>query len=370
MSANQNTIMGEAMKSTYLFVVFLVSLLLFPALSAFAQDKEKGACFYSGLHHTGEGMRYWYEAKDGFMAITGVPYKELGCKNCHVGSCNDCHLEETETGPVYSIKKARSSQTCLTCHAREKATIKYDEMRDCQGAHACAYLGCMDCHKTQEVHGDGNTYHSMRQEGAMSTACSDCHTEDAMSYPAVPDSKSHKVHGDKVTCNACHVQNTISCYNCHFGVLAETKSKPESFTKKVKDFMLLVKYKGKVTSGTMQTLVGKKNEPFITYVPYFTHSIMRQGRECEQCHATEAVKTLAASEKFVPAVWKNGELEFYKGIIPLAPDLLDWPFLEKKNGNWIPFEPEQEPLIQLGVYALPFTNTELEKLARKQTYEE
>ncbi|MFO7751818.1 MAG: hypothetical protein R6V41_01725 [Desulfobacteraceae bacterium] len=356
------------MKGGHVFIFLVTAFVTMTMGSVFAG--ESAPCFYSSLHHTGEGMRYWYEADDGFMAITGVPYKELGCKNCHVKSCNDCHLEETKEGPVYSTEKARSSQTCLECHSREKATIKYDEMMDCQGAHACAYMGCNDCHTSKEVHGDGTFYHSMRQEGAMEAACTDCHTKESVSYPSLPDSRSHTVHNDKLACNACHVQNTISCYNCHFGVLAETKSKPDSFATKVKDFLLLVKFRGKVTSGTMQTLVGKNNEPFITYVPYFTHSITGRGRKCGQCHDTEAVNRLASSEKFTPAIFRNGELEFYKGVIPLVPELLDWPFLEKKEGKWVPFEPDTDPLIQLGVYAEPFRNDALKKMARKQTYKE
>ena len=72
-------------------------------------------------------MRYWYEFKDGFMSITHVAYKNLGCKICY--------LEKTKTGMVYSTDKASASQTCLKYHNLEKATIKYDEMMDCKGAH-------------------------------------------------------------------------------------------------------------------------------------------------------------------------------------------------------------------------------------------
>ena len=354
------------MNNKKFFTLFVLFSLMLSGGAVFSEEKKE--CFSSSLHHTGEGMRYWYEAEDGFMTITGTPYNQLSCKNCHVQGCNDCHLESTKQGLVYSTEKARSSQTCLKCHSREKATIKYDEMMDCRGAHACAYLGCVDCHTKKEIHGDGKVYHSMREPGAMEAACTDCHTKDAMDYPAVSESRSHTVHKGKLACNACHVQNTISCYNCHFGVLAKTKSKPKSFAKKVKDFLLLVKYNNKITSGTMQTLVGKNNEPFITYVPYFTHSIMAQGRKCEQCHNTDAVNTLAAFQKFTPAVFENGELKFYKGVIPLAPDLLDWLFLEKKEGKWIPFKPGKEPLVQLGVYSAPFSKDELVKMAEKQNY--
>ncbi|MDM8552531.1 hypothetical protein QUF72_20770 [Desulfobacterales bacterium HSG2] len=278
--------------------------------------------------------------------------------------------EEDKEGFVYSTELARSSQTCLKCHVREKAIIQYDEMMKCPGVHAKAFMDCMDCHSRREVHGDGKFYNSMRQSGAMDAACTNCHTQDTEDYPVVPDTRSHTVHKNKLACNACHVQNAISCYNCHFGVLAETKSKPKSFTMKVRDFLLLVKYKGKVTSGTMQTLVGKNNEPFVAYVPYFTHSIMGEGRKCEQCHATEAVSILASSKRFAPAIFRDGRLEFYKGVIPLAPDLLDWVFLEKKEGKWVPFESKVKPLVQMALYAEPFTQDELKKLENKHNYGE
>ena len=358
----------KKMKCKFCFTLFWVSLLIMFGGPVDAEEQQ--GCLISSLHHTGEGMRYWYEADDGFMAITGMPYDTLGCKKCHIQSCDDCHLNKTKEGLVYSTELARSSQTCLKCHAREKATSKYDEMMACQGAHAEGAMDCMDCHSTKEVHGDGKIYSSMRQNGAMDAACTNCHTKDAEAYPALPDTKSHTVHNGKLACNACHVQNSMTCYNCHFGVLAETKSKPKSFAMKVKDFLLLVKYKGKVTSGTIQTLVEKNNEAFVSYVPYFTHSIMREGRKCEQCHATEAVNTLAASKKMIPAVFKDDKLEFYKGIIPLVSDLLAWPFLEKKGDKWVPFEPETKPLVQMALYAEPFTQDDLKKLAVSHKYEE
>jgi len=356
------------MKVKFCSALFIVTLLIVLfSWSVYAEQRLK--CFSSSLHYTGEGMRFWYEAKDGFMAITGIPYTKLGCKKCHVKSCDDCHLKKTKEGFIYSTDLAQSSQTCLKCHAREKATIKYDEMIKCLGVHAKASMSCMDCHTKREVHGDGKFYNSMRQSGAMDVACTNCHTKDTVDYPLLPNTKSHTIHKGKLHCNACHVQNAISCYNCHFGVLAKTKSKPKSFAMKIKDFLLLVKYKGKVTSGTIQTLVGHKNEPFIVYVPYFTHSIMSEGRKCEQCHATKAVNILASSKKFSPVTFKNGKLEFYKGVIPLAPDLLNWLFLEKKEGKWVPFQPKVKPLVQMGLYAEPFMQDELKKLQKKQKYE-
>lgn len=351
-------------KSTLVGICTVIMLLMM-CIPIYAEQPD---CFSSSLHSTGGGMQYWYEAEDGFMAITGIPYEKLGCKNCHAKGCNACHLKKTEKGFVYSLEMARERKTCLKCHAREKATIKLDGSKDTLGVHMQAGMTCADCHSSREIHGDGNTYKSMRDLNAMDTACINCHTKDSEDYPEVPETRSHTVHNDKLDCSACHVQNTITCYNCHFGELKKTKSKPKSFVAKSKDFLLLVKYRGKVTSGTMQTLVGFNNEPFIAYVPYLTHSIMNEGRKCEQCHATEVVNLLASSKEFTPAVFKDGKLEFYKGVLPLVPNLLNWPFLEKKDGKWLPFEPTVEPLIQMAVYAEAFTQEDLKKLQVEYKY--
>ncbi|MBG0791402.1 MAG: hypothetical protein H0S80_13000 [Desulfovibrionaceae bacterium] len=327
-------------------------------------DKEK--CFATSLHHTTRGMGRWYDASDGFSAVTGVPYNDLGCKGCHVASCNSCHLEKTDAGLAYTIKKARQSGTCLKCHSREKATIGIDKARGIQNVHMTD-MQCADCHSKREVHGDGNCYESMRAPGVLDTKCINCHAQGG-DGPEVPGTQSHQVHKKKLDCTACHVSNTMTCYNCHFGVLKETGKKSESFAAKAKDFLLLVKYDGKVTSGTLQTLVGPDNYPFVTYVPYFTHSVTPKGRKCEQCHGTEAVSTLAGDKRYAPVAFKDGKLTFKKGVVPLVPTLLDWVYLEKKDGKWTPFTPNDKPLVQLGVYAEPFTKKELNKMKTKQVY--
>lgn len=355
------------MQGRFRIVLFVAVLLTGHSLVVHAGQQAK--CFFlNSLHSTGEGMRYWYEAKDGFMAITGIPYDKLGCKHCHASGCDDCHAKKTDDGFAYSLEMAKRSETCLKCHAREKATFKEDQDRGTLGVHIEADMTCSDCHTAREAHGDGNFYHSMRDPKAMDASCAACHTKETRDYPKVPDSRSHKVHKNKVHCNACHVRNTMTCYNCHFGEFFKTKSKPKSFVGKVKDWLLLVKYQGAVTSGTIQTLVGAKDEPFVVYAPFFTHSVMKKGRECEQCHATEAVKTLAAGKAFTPATYHDSQLDFYKGVIPLAPELLNWPYLKKIKGKWEPFEPKQKPLVQLGLYAEPLTHDDLKKMERKQKY--
>ncbi len=50
--------------------------LLIPASRIMSQE----SFFNKSLHHTTEGMRYWYEEQGGFRNITGIPYAELDCK--------------------------------------------------------------------------------------------------------------------------------------------------------------------------------------------------------------------------------------------------------------------------------------------------
>ncbi|MBI9079783.1 MAG: hypothetical protein JEY79_08590 [Pseudodesulfovibrio sp.] len=358
------------MKSTKIalfIVVLLTTAFLMVTGTSKAKKKDVEECFTTSLHHTTRGMGHWYDAKDGFSAITGTPYKDLGCKNCHAASCNDCHLVKTDKGLEYSLDMAKKSSTCLKCHSREKATLQIDKERGTEGVHMTS-MECADCHSAREVHGDGTCYESMRSPGAMDTKCVNCHTRKSEEYQQIPDTRSHIVHKEKLDCSACHVSNTMTCYNCHFGELKRTGKKPESFAGKAKDFLLLVKYNGKITSGTLQTLVGVDDYPFITYVPYFTHSVMNEGRKCEQCHNSEAVKALSDGTRYTPVLSEGGKLKFKSGVIPLVPDLLDWPFLKKENDKWVPFKPENKPLIQLGVYAEPFSKSDLEKMKTKQIY--
>lgn len=351
------------MKHRVFLAIFLLLTISIFTFVAYSEEQAHPLGFFgNSLHHTGEGMRYWYEADDGFMAITKKPYQELGCKSCHAKNCDVCHAKKTDNGMAYSTEHARQTETCLQCHVREGGTFKLDRERGTLGVHIAAGMKCIDCHSSREVHGDGTFYHSMRNPAAKDAKCTNCHTRESEDYAAVPDTMAHNVHGDKLHCNACHVQATMNCYNCHFGEFARTGKKPLSFAGKNKDWLLLINYEGQVTSASMQTLVGYENEPFIIYTPYFTHSVMKKGRQCGDCHGSEAVKKIAAGEAFQPAHFNDGQLSFYQGVIPTVPELLDWVWMEKVDGQWRTFEPEHDVLIQMGLYGTAITQEQLKKL--------
>ena len=133
------------MRAALFVCLLLAGAWILVAVPTGAGEEDRFQCFSTSLHHTTRGMGHWYDACDGFSAVTGVPYKELGCKGCHVTSCEDCHLEKTGDGFVYSLAKARDRETCLKCHSREKATLGIDKARGTPGVH-CDILECADCH--------------------------------------------------------------------------------------------------------------------------------------------------------------------------------------------------------------------------------
>jgi hypothetical protein len=339
-------------------VVFLTALFIIGFIavdSAKAQEEEK-SCFYNSLHRTGEGMRYWYEEQGGFKAVTGIPYKNLDCKNCHVKSCDRCHVEKKGEKCLYSLKKAKDSKTCLGCHSREKVTFALGKRKGTLDVHTANGMGCVDCHKGHDVHGDGTPYRTMRDEGAVQASCGNCHE-------LGDNIKAHTVHNNKLDCAACHVANTTSCLNCHFSKFLEQKKRPGNFFPPIQDWMILVNYKGKVTSGNVQTLV-HEGKTFITYAPYFTHAVRKKARACPDCHGTKAVKRLKKGRKVVMAKYEKDEMVSFKGVVPLVPDLLVWQFMDKEGDKWVPIKTKEKPMVQYSCYAEPFTKEQIKKMAK------
>ena len=65
------------MRFKIFFLTAMVLLFVSAVLAAQAAEEDNAPFFEKSLHFTGQGMRYWYEAEDGFMKITEVPYDLL-----------------------------------------------------------------------------------------------------------------------------------------------------------------------------------------------------------------------------------------------------------------------------------------------------
>ena len=334
----------------------VAAVLLVMCRPAATNQGQEDTCISKSLHYTGEGMRYWYEKEDGLKSITNIPYDKLGCNHCHVKSCDQCHVKKDGDKCSYSVQKAREMDTCTVCHLRAKAAFDAGKDSNSVDVHIAKGKVCADCHKGQDVHGDGTLRHSMRDEGAVRANCTDCHK------PKENDIRPHTVHRGKLDCLACHISNSISCLNCHIDNFAKTGKKEGNFLKPVQDWLLLVNYKGKVTAGTVQTAV-YNNKKFIAYAPYFTHAVQAKAKDCADCHGNAAMKLLQKGESVPMATFKDGQMVNWKGIVPLVPEKLQWTFLTKDaSDKWIPIEGNEPAKVQFVNYGEPFTKEQIKKM--------
>jgi len=331
-------------------VILLACVMLIGGALLMAQD----AIFKKSLHSTTEGMRYWYEENGGFKDVTGIPYSELDCKSCHIETCEKCHAEKKGETFSFTVNKAKEMETCLPCHSREAATFRFGKKNDMLDVHIANDMVCSDCHKAEDVHGDGSFYQSMRDTNAVRAACSDCHEPDSTI-------RAHTVHKGKLDCNACHVQYTTTCMNCHFDRFLETGSRKGNFMALPAN-VFLINYNGKVTTANVQTLV-HKGEKFVAYAPYFTHSVQKQARACTNCHGTDLVKQLKKG-KHVPGMkYEDGKFIPHECVVPIVADQLDWQFLDKEGENWVQIKNDKPARVQFVCYGTPLTKKQIIKMA-------
>ena len=343
------------MKKVAVILVLAVSILAFGFFGQHsAAEITQEECFYlSSLHYTTGGMAYWYDKNNrGLETLTGVPYSELKCNECHVKSCDTCHKAEKDNIMSYSTEAAKNKEVCLNCHKRIKAVMKADKEINQQDVHFAKGMKCSDCHTPREVHGDGTQYTSMREPGATDASCEKCHE-------SAPSSVSHNIHRNKLDCNSCHVRQVVSCTNCHFDTFAQSGKKVKI---PVSGWVFLMNYEGQVTSANMQTFV-TSGKTFMIFAPQNSHSVMKDGRKCTDCHGIENVKKVQ-NKKIVLTWLENGELKNEKGVIPVVDGVAyDCVYYNYKDGKWIPIKNAPKPLLQYAGYGNPLSETQLKKLA-------
>lgn len=343
-----------------------VLIILVLVATGFAMPAMAGESFFTkSLHHTGEGMRYWYEEQGGFMEITGIPYADLSCKGCHAGSCDTCHAVKEGEAMTFSAEKAGKMETCFQCHGREKKSIELDVKAGTEDVHFASGMGCMDCHSARDIHGDGTFHKSMRAPGAMNVTCRDCHQADGEGEaPHDGSTLSHRVHKEKLNCSACHVRETMACYNCHFDSALKTGKKGNFIP--MKSWLLLINYEDQVTAASAMTLV-YQDKKFLAYVPYHTHSVMSPGRACGACHANRAVEMIKKGEKVPIVAFADGEVRPWEGVAPVVPDGLAFTYFNKTaEGKWVPVENDDPEKVQFAAYGTALTETQMKKLFIKR----
>jgi hypothetical protein len=129
-------------------------------------------------------------------------------------------------------------------------------------------------------------------------------------------------------------------------------------------WVFLMNYEGRVTSANMQTFVTEGNKTFLIFAPQNSHSVMKDGRKCIDCHGIENVKKVQ-NGNFTMTWLENGDLKQAKGVIPVV-DGVSYNFVyhNYKNGKWVPIENPPKPLLQYVGYGKPLSEDQLRKLAR------
>ena len=106
-----------------------------------------------------------------------------------------------------------------------------------------------------------------------------------------------------------------------------------------------------------------KGEKFIVYTPYFTHIVQAKARECNECHGTDLVKRIKKGERVNAMEFKDGKFIPHECVVPIVPDQLDWPFLDKEGDSWVLMKDNKQVQIQLACYGTPLTKRQIRKMA-------
>jgi len=346
------------MKSiTFVLIISILSICLITPL--FSQENPEHNCVFkkSSLHHTVRGMSYWYsKSQGGLETVTDVPYSDLACNNCHVENCDVCHLTEMGGKAFYTNEASNNQDMCLKCHGREAAMKNIDKKNNTDDVHFAAGMECMDCHTPREMHGDGIEYLSMKQPGAMDVNCEECHAEAGRTI-------SHTIHKNNVDCKSCHVQQVVSCTNCHFETMI---NEGKRVSVPISGWTFLMNYENKVTSANMQTFVVPGNKTFLMFAPQFSHSVSKAGKRCEDCHANTNVNKV--KEGTINLTWlEDGQVEQVKGVIPVVNGVkYNSVYQAFKDGKWTPIENPEKPVVQYVGFGTPLSDEQLNKLLKPQ----
>jgi len=177
--------------------------------------------YAKSLHFTTLGQ------KTGLRPRLGEGEKELfdnqifekSCRSCHA-SCGACHVKAQPVGAIgigliknHRFVKRNEGKTCAFCHGGRVYAEYTGEYGEAPDVHYQKGMMCMDCHKKSELHGDGNSYSTMR-EVKDRPSCNTCHK--LGNEAKLTTRTAHQVHKDKVSCYGCHVASDYrNCKNCH-----------------------------------------------------------------------------------------------------------------------------------------------------------
>jgi hypothetical protein len=222
----------------------------------------------------------------------------------------------------------------------------------------------------------------MLDPDGIDSRCENCHDGTQLS------SENHSIHGERLACATCHTKSVLACTNCHFDTEMAVNGKFKRPISKNRNFMFLVNRKGSGPGGidqvypaTYQSLV-YQGKAFYTLAPYASHTITRQGKPCEECHANERLAEYDETGTINITKWneKTGKLDVTTGVIPVPPDwdkALAFDFADfvgeltepDQKDKWVFLKHGADLTQMMKAYAEPLTQEQLSKLRTPATSE-
>ena len=194
----------------------------FPSLDA---AKNCGTCHPSisshnatNLHVQGWGQKKRISLRGNYPDYDHFPDQlkagyDKNCGKCH-SSCGQCHVtrpNQAGGGFLAAHKFQKTPDMRLNCTACHSARVGHAYFGDAAPAvkpdvHYPRH--CTFCHKSDEMHGDGNVY-TVRYSVPKLPQCIDCHGDKSKA------NNYHQMHWDTISCQGCHAQDYNNCGSCH-----------------------------------------------------------------------------------------------------------------------------------------------------------
>lgn len=169
-----------------------VSYPTFAEAYALTNNNEAAAAYNDVYRKECGRCHLWGEGR-----ATPGEHRSSGCSACHVLTSRSGKSEggdptiptDREGHPIrHRLEMAIPEEQCNHCHTRGAETMHTDD-------HQKAGIGCVDCHTSIDVHGDGNLYPSIVHQ--LEVTCEDCHGTTTRAPWELPLFDGTKAAGDR-----------------------------------------------------------------------------------------------------------------------------------------------------------------------------